>query len=80
MPRMKSGKHLETIVCGRELFARFKFWLTHTRREKKVDPWWDTCRSFCPTCKWYNQCNYLLNDMEVSNEYLEVICRGTSNK
>ena len=69
MPRMRSGKHSGIIECGKELFARFKFWLTHTKREQRVDTWWDACRSFCPTCGYYARCKRVLEELEELEEY-----------
>ena len=63
MPRMMLVKRSETIACGKELLARFSYWITGGRRWRKVgEP--RMCKGFCPCCKYATECRQTLERLE----------------
>ena len=68
---MKSVKYFVITECGKQMrivSKRFKYFITHKRREKKIDDAWDECHGFCPMCKYAEACMDILERIENLNK------------
>lgn len=64
MPQTMMVRLSGTIAFGRLKLAAFKYWLTRNSQWKKHDPAGVLCRSFCPACKYYEECSATLKRLE----------------
>lgn len=64
MPQTTMAKLSETIAFGRLRLVAFKYWLTRNNQWKKHDPAAVLCKSFCPACKYYEECSNIQKKLE----------------